>query len=402
MRVLLTGLPIFSHIVPALVPVARALQAQGHDVAVASGASVAEVVRSAGIRFVELAGIGSHAELAEGSELAELARLTTIPHPATLVGRGYPPADADRDFQLMFLGPLARLSTAGILAAARPWRPDLVVSESLEYGGYLAAASLGVPHAVLDTAPLMTLTHPAIPDWLDDLRVARGLPPAQGQSRHGGLFRAGLLPRCWYPTSLDGPSLRVYQPPEKAPSTPVEPLPGRRPGEPFVLATMGSVAPDLLNGHRRIFEALLTALGRVGCPAVVALGSKQALAAWTGDRPPNVRLTDFAPQRSLLSMSSVFVTHAGFSGVREALLAGVPMITVPLFGDQQPNAARVTELGAGLDHCVTSISTQTLTAGLRRVLDEPSFRTAAQEIRRLSRDLPGFDQLASDLADLAR
>jgi N-glycosyltransferase len=165
---------------------------------------------------------------------------------------------------------------------------------------------------------------------------------------------------------------------------------------------MGSVAPDLLHGHRRIFEALLTALGRVGCPAVVALGSEQALAGWTGQRPANVRLVDFAPQRSLLGTSSVFVTHAGFSGVREALLAGVPMVTLPLFGDQQPNAARVAELGAGLNQPVTDISPQTLTACLQRVLGEPSFRAAAQEIRQLSRDLPGFDQLAKDLADLAR
>jgi UDP:flavonoid glycosyltransferase YjiC (YdhE family) len=401
MRVLLTGLPIFSHIVPALVPVAQALQAHGHDVAIASGQSAGDAVRTHGIRFVELAGLGNHAEVASGTDLAELTELTTIPHPATLVGRGYPVAAADRDFQRMFFGPLARLSMTGILAPSEAWRPDLVVSESLEYGGYLAAAKLGVPHAVLDTAPLMPLTHPGIPRWLDELREVCGLPPAEGRNRHGGLFRAGLLPRRWYPDVVGGPSLRFYQPPHKSSATPVTPLPAQ-PGEPFVLVTLGSVAPDLLHGHRRIFDAVLTALGRVGCPAVVALGSEQALVSWTGERPSNVRLTDFAPQRSLLGTSAVFVTHAGFSGVREALLAGVPMITIPLFGDQQPNAARVAELAAGLNQPVTSISADTMVTCLRRVLGEPSFRAAAQDIRRLSQGLPGFDQLALDLADLAR
>lgn len=393
---LLTGLPIFSHIVPALIPLAEVLQAQGHDVAIASGRSVADAVQAQGVRFIELPGLGNHAELLAESELAELA---AIPHPATLVGRAQTPAEADHDFRMMFIGPLARLSMTGCLRAGRSWRPDLVVSESLEYGGYLAAAALEVPHAVLDTAPLMPLAHPAIPRWLDELRVACGLPPASGAGRHGALFRAGLLPRCWYPDAAGGPSLRFYQPPGKSPG-PVAPPGAHRPGKPFVLATMGSVAPELLNGHRRVFDALLGALGSVGCPAVVALGSERAVAGWGGVRPADVRLVEFAPQRSLLPVSSVFITHAGFSGVREALLTGVPMITVPLFGDQHPNAARVAQLGAGVREHVVEVSPEALAGQLRRVLDEPSFRDAAQRVQRLSQELPGFDELALDLAGL--
>jgi N-glycosyltransferase len=406
---LLTGLPIFSHIVPALIPLAEALRAHGHDVAVASGRSMAGPVRAHGLRFVELPGVGNHAELLADTELA------AIPHPATLVGLDQTPAEADHDFRVMFAGPLARLSMTGVLAATAHWRPDLVVGESLEYGGYLAAAELGVPHAVLDTAPLMPLAHPALPRWLDELRIACGLPPADGAGRHGGLFRAGLLPRCWYPDALDGPALRVYQPPDKPTTQPADgpDATGLGPsaagatgatasGEPFVLVTMGSVAPELLNGHRRIFDALLAALGELGVTAVVALGSGQTLAGWTGVRPANVRLVDFAPQRRLLAASSAFVTHAGFSGVREALLAGVPMLTLPLFGDQHPNAARVVALGAGLGVRAADLTARTAAAALRRLLDEASFRDAARRLRRLGQDLPGFDQLVLDLATLVR
>ncbi|HEY0499684.1 MAG TPA: hypothetical protein VGD48_28320 [Kutzneria sp.] len=37
MRVLLTGMPVYSHLVPMLVPVAKALRAAGHEVVVATG-----------------------------------------------------------------------------------------------------------------------------------------------------------------------------------------------------------------------------------------------------------------------------------------------------------------------------------------------------------------------------
>ena len=50
------------------------------------------------------------------------------------------------------------------------------------------------------------------------------------------------------------------------------------------------------------------------------------------------------PQQRLLNSAELFVTHAGYSSVREALTAGVPMVCLPLFADQPHNAARVEEL----------------------------------------------------------
>src|SRR5207237_287793 len=34
-----------------------------------------------------------------------------------------------------------------VIAIARDWRPDVIVRESMEYGGCLAAEALGIPHA---------------------------------------------------------------------------------------------------------------------------------------------------------------------------------------------------------------------------------------------------------------
>ena len=46
MRVLLTGMPVYSHLVPMVVPVAKALREAGHDVLVATGTAMsAELTR---------------------------------------------------------------------------------------------------------------------------------------------------------------------------------------------------------------------------------------------------------------------------------------------------------------------------------------------------------------------
>ncbi|MFD1052630.1 glycosyltransferase, partial [Kibdelosporangium lantanae] len=78
--------------------------------------------------------------------------------------------------------------------------------------------------------------------------------------------------------------------------------------------------------------------------SIVVLGSKEALVRWDGPRPANVHLAAYVQQRTLLETCDVFLAHAGFSGVRESLAAGTPMVALPLFADQPENATRVADL----------------------------------------------------------
>lgn len=401
MKVLLTGLPIFSHLIPVIVPVVDALSRSGHEVAVATGRSMAGELDQRGIECLCLPGVGGHAELLDDPEFADLK---VGEHPAAYVG-GEAPSDAEADlaFQQMFFGPLARRFTAGVVAQAGPWGADLIVSESLEYGGYVAAELLGLPHAVLDTAPMMTARHPAIPDWLDDLRVEFGLGRADETTRHGGGLRAGLLPPAWYPEPMRQASHHYYRPDHYRTTEPVEPAIAALPAsDPLVLVAMGSGAPEHTTALARTFEILAEALGSVRACAIVVLGHGHDQDAWTGPRPANVHLTTFVPQRSLLAACSAFVTHAGFSSVRESVLAGVPMVTIPLFGEQPQNAARVAELGLGVNLDVAALDAGSVAEAVTRVLSEPSFTTAARGMHLASLALPGLDQLTADLIKLTR
>lgn len=64
---------------------------------------------------------------------------------------------------------------------------------------------------------------------------------------------------------------------------------------------------------------------------------------------PNVKTASWFPQNDLLSSQriTVFITHGGMNSFGEALWHGVPMLVLPLFGDQPENAATASRLGVG-------------------------------------------------------
>src|SRR4029077_8171190 len=168
---------------------------------------------------------------------------------------------------------------------------------------------------------------------------------------------------------------------------------------PFVLATLGSntwATPR----ESLPFHQIVEALGALRCTAVVALGQDADPAAWTGPRPDNVHLVSFVQQRLLLPACDLFVTHAGFGGVREALSAGVPMVGIPLAAEQPANARRISELGLGIGLTLEEASTATLTAACRHVLDDPAYRSATRGFQRQILGLPGTDGLVADLKEL--
>jgi UDP:flavonoid glycosyltransferase YjiC (YdhE family) len=118
--------------------------------------------------------------------------------------------------------------------------------------------------------------------------------------------------------------------------------------QPFVLATLGSLTGHMVSPETSPLRHIVEALGTLPCTAVVALGRDADPADWNGPRPGHVHLASFVQQRLLLPACDLFLTHAGFGGVREALSAGVPMVALPLYADQPANAQRLAELGVGV------------------------------------------------------
>ncbi len=50
----------------------------------------------------------------------------------------------------LFAGDVAERSYPDLLAIVAAWSPDVIVRETWEFGGWLAAETLGLPHASVE------------------------------------------------------------------------------------------------------------------------------------------------------------------------------------------------------------------------------------------------------------
>lgn len=66
----------------------------------------------------------------------------------------------------------------------------------------------------------------------------------------------------------------------------------------------------------------------------------------------------------------LFITHSGLMGTEEAVYHGVPMLMLPLFGDQPVNAASCAEKGIGITLDYHSITEEALLEGLTTILQD--------------------------------
>uniref|UniRef100_A0A158QJQ4 UDP-glucuronosyltransferase n=1 Tax=Haemonchus placei TaxID=6290 RepID=A0A158QJQ4_HAEPC len=102
---------------------------------------------------------------------------------------------------------------------------------------------------------------------------------------------------------------------------------------------------------------------------------------WKEDRKFNITNSnifyyDWIPQVDLLADGRVklFITHAGMNSIQEALLFGVPMVTVPLFADQYTNAAVAEERGFSVTLNKLSLSREDIIKAINTVLGDNAER----------------------------
>lgn len=64
-----------------------------------------------------------------------------------------------------------------------------------------------------------------------------------------------------------------------------------------------------------------------------------------------------------------FITHGGWNSIMEGARAGVPMIVIPLFGDQFGNQKRVEQRGIGFGLDKFSLTEQNIYDALDKILN---------------------------------
>uniref|UniRef100_A0A8D0K0T6 UDP-glucuronosyltransferase n=1 Tax=Sus scrofa TaxID=9823 RepID=A0A8D0K0T6_PIG len=120
----------------------------------------------------------------------------------------------------------------------------------------------------------------------------------------------------------------------------------------------------------------------------------QVLWRYKGKKPEtlgaNTRLYEWIPQNDLLGhpQTRAFITHCGTNGIYEAIYHGVPVVGIPLFGDQFDNIARVQAKGAAVQLDLNTMTSSDLLKALRTVINNSSYKENAMKLSRIHHDQP--------------
>lgn len=101
--------------------------------------------------------------------------------------------------------------------------------------------------------------------------------------------------------------------------------------------------------------------------------------------PDNILLRAKVPQLEVLKRADLFITHCGMNSASETIKYGVPVVAVPIDGDQPLVAKRICdELSLGVRLDPLTIEIDQIGNAIDRVLSEDTFRTKIRELSKVS------------------
>jgi UDP:flavonoid glycosyltransferase YjiC (YdhE family) len=299
------------------------------------------------------------------------------------------PVDIDAELRVMREGFVRRSGPRAehVIELCRSWQPDVVVCDETDFGARVAAEVVGIPRAAVSViANGAVIAAADIGAALDEVRVAHGLAP--GPLRDDLYLVPG--PPSFRDPAYPLPPNAVAMRPAALEATDA-PLVVERPP---VYFTLGSVF-NMESGD--LFDRVLRGLRDVD---VIATTGSDLDPAVLGPQPPNVRIERFIPQAAVLASASAVVSHAGSGSVLGALAFGLPSLLIPMGADQPFNAQRAEALGVARVLDPLTCTPDDVRRALREVLDDPSYRVRAAELRAETLALPGSADILPLLTNL--
>lgn len=287
MRVLFTTHPALGRFHP-LVPLASALVSARHDVAFVSAPAFCPDIMASGFSAIP-------ADL----DWLKSELLATFPRFLDVLASSGMPAAVSWVVLGVFAGETAMRMAADLLPICQDWRPDLIVREPMEFGGYLAAEALDLPHATVEVGNFNPYTgyDGAVAQSLDRLRVDHGLSPDPGLARlYHFLHLSAAPPRYQNPTVPLPSTAHALRPVvfDRSGDEVLPPWVGDLPDQPTSYATLGTV----VNRRPGILPAILDGLRDEPITLVLTVGRNQAPADF-GPQPDNVHIARYIPARAL-------------------------------------------------------------------------------------------------------
>lgn len=373
--ILLVSGPDPGHLLP-VVGLGAALADRGHRVTVATGADRREAVEEHGLEF---------------------RRLPLLA-----------PTGGDDDLGYRLWGRAAEMAVPLAREVERDGAPELVITDTLTRAGGFAAELLGLPWIELSPHHLMEPSDhlppvglgrsPDAPWWRrrDDARIRA----QQRESIAAGLaYAAEVRGGIGLPAEIRPPIRRLL--------ATIPALEHDRPDWPEDAHVVGPLAadppwPELVPppGDRPLVVVTdSTASGLEVSLADVAIDALRELpvrlvvtTARTLRSLPGAVVAGRGPHGPLLDQAALAVGPGGHGFVTKSLSRGVPLVLIPLAGDQRETAARVRHAGLGRDMGpgwlrIPWLAARRLRWEVVQVLGDPHYRQAAEAAAAEAQDL---------------
>ena len=381
MRVLGMSFPIIGHVTPILGPLAE-LRRRGHEVSWAALPCVAAPdvrrwIESFGVEVCELGFARPEGARPAAQDMVEIY-LDVAQYVAFA-----------RDLYVAAAGE----QVAPLRALLRELRPEVVLCDTLLAQAYIACSLEDVPFIGFpgNLRALRQGGHWSPQDVGSDLltedrrRVFRAsglpLPPVRMNhimSPYQNVIpvTADLLPREVAETVPESMMLVGPTPPELG-LAPPRAFPWERLASDRrkVYVSFGTV----IGGRPELFAKLAAVCTALGVQAIFTDGGQRS-----GYQPgPEHLLVDYAPQRELLEVCDLFVTHGGANSVSDGVEAAVAMLVIPFFMDQFDAGHYVERLGIGVQLRREAVTEASLMGTLGRLLgDHGAMRSRMQAMPR--------------------
>ena len=190
----------------------------------------------------------------------------------------------------------------------------------------------------------------------------------------------------------------IFVGPSIAPRKDVETLPLKSiPSNRLIFISMGTV----FNQQPELYTTCFKAFQESQATVVLSVGKQTDIRQFK-DIPPNFIVRNYVPQLEILQQADVFITHGGMNSSSEGLYFGVPLVVIPVMGDQPIVANRIEELGAGLQLNRQELDALTLRKTTEQVLSNPSFKEKSLIIGKSLRDSGGYKKAAEAILKFKR
>lgn len=189
-------------------------------------------------------------------------------------------------------------------------------------------------------------------------------------------------PRAYVPNMIEIGGINIDRKVEKLPEDFQKFLDTAEHG--VVLFSMGSMY-QASNWREDQRKAFVSAFGKLKQKVIWRYNLPDAK-----DLPKNIMARDWLPQKEILAHPNVrvFMTHGGMLGTTEGFFHGVPMIGIPMFGDQPVNIARYVHHGFAVQLDKTNITEEAVSWALNEVLENPKYRENVKAMSAAYHDQP--------------